>query len=196
MKKWIVVILSYFLILNFLPSISAFADIEGNPDVKIFVLSDKEAYEEEFAAEVQVVFYNQNLYNDGVFLSYHVLQKNEDGTADILEFENQRIKLFLDESSGTATVTLQVVLEKLEDKNSYVEFDLVDENNLFWFSYNESINLETDTIEVFDRPVYKHIVRLGQAISNGTGVFALNLIVFIGVICIYVYVRKKKVFEW
>lgn len=195
MKKWAVIILSYFLILNFLPSVSAGADTEGNPDVKIFVLSEKEVYEKEFAAEVQVVFYNQNFYNDKVFLSYHVLQEKEDGTTEVLQFENQRITLVLDES-GTASVTLQVALEKQKEKGIYIEFDLVDENNAFWFSYEEAIDLETDTIEVFDRPAYKHIVRLGQAIRNEIGIFTINLIVFVGVIFVYAYVRKKKVFEW
>lgn len=194
MKKWTVLIVYCFFILNFLSFFSAFADDREHPDVKISVLSDKEIYEEEFVSEVQVIFYNQDLYHDGIFLSYHILQKDENGTIEILEFENQRVKVVLDES-GTAGITLQIALNELKN-GVYLEFDLVDVNNLFWFSYNEEIDFSSDVIEIFDRPIYKHIKQLEQAVRSETGVFAVNLMVFIGGIGIYIYVRRKKIFEW
>lgn len=194
MKKCSSFILSCFLLWNFFLPATAFAEAEENSDVKISVLSEKEVYEKEFLAEVQVIFYNQDFYHDGIFLSYHAFGENEDGTVDVIEFENQRATVVLDEW-GSAIVTLQIVLKELK-KGEYIEFDLVDESNAFWFSYNDAIGFKTDRIEIFDRPVYKHIVRLGGAIESEVVIFAINFIVFVGMIGIYVYVRKKRIFEW
>ncbi len=194
MKKWGSFLLSCFLLWSFLFPATAFAEAEENFDVKISVLSEKEVYEKEFLVEVQVMFYNQDFYHDGIFLSYHTFCENENGTVDVIEFENQRVKVVLDER-GSAAVILQMVFKELK-KGEYIEFDLVDESNAFWFSYNNAIKFKTDRIELFDRPVYKHIVRLREAIESETVMFTINFIVFTGIIGIYAYVRKKRIFEW
>lgn len=193
MKKWIILVLSCFFILNTFGFTIIFAEEEIS-DVKITVISEQKAYEKEFTAEVQVSFYNQDFYNDEIFLSYHILKKEKDGTEEILEFENPRVKVVLDES-GTAVIKLQVTLKELID-GAYMEFDLVDESNLFWFSYNQAICLSTDRIELLDRPIYRQIVHFKQAVKNETGIFIINFMIFIGGIGVYIYVRRKKIFEW
>lgn len=193
MKKWIILVLSCFFILNTFGFTIIFAEEEIS-DVKIMVISEQKAYEKEFTAEVQVSFYNQDFYNDEIFLSYHILKKEKDGTEEILEFENPRVKVVLDES-GTAVIKLQVTLKELID-GAYMEFDLVDESNLFWFSYNQAICLSTDRIELLDRPIYRQIVHFKQAVKNETGIFIINFMIFIGGIGVYIYVRRKKIFEW
>lgn len=193
MKKWIILVLSCFFILNTFGFTIIFAEEEIS-DVKITVISEQKAYEKEFTAEVQVSFYNQDFYNDEIFLSYHILKKEKDGTEEILEFENPRVKVVLDES-GTAVIKLQVTLKELID-GAYLEFDLVDESNLFWFSYNQAICLSTDRIELLDRPIYRQIVHFKQAVKNETGIFIINFMIFIGGIGVYIYVRRKKIFEW
>lgn len=193
MKKWIILVLSCFFILNTFGFTIIFAEKEIS-DVKITVISEQKAYEKEFTAEVQVSFYNQDFYNDEIFLSYHILKKEKDGTEEILEFENPRVKVVLDES-GTAVIKLQATLKELID-GAYMEFDLVDESNLFWFSYNQAICLSTDRIELLDRPIYRQIVHFKQAVKNETGIFIINFMIFIGGIGVYIYVRRKKIFEW
>lgn len=193
MKKWIILVLSCFFILNTFGFTIIFAEEEIS-DVKITVISEQKAYEKEFTAEVQVSFYNQDFYNDEIFLSYHILKKEKDGTEEILEFENPRVKVVLDES-GTAVIKLQATLKELID-GAYLEFDLVDESNLFWFSYNQAICLSTDRIELLDRPIYRQIVHFKQAVKNETGIFIINFMIFIGGIGVYIYVRRKKIFEW
>ncbi len=193
MKKWIILVLSCFFILNTFGFTIIFAEEEIS-DVKIMVISEQKAYEKEFTAEVQVSFYNQDFYNDEIFLSYHILKKEKDGTEEILEFENPRVKVVLDES-GTAVIKLQATLKELID-GAYMEFDLVDESNLFWFSYNQAICLSTDRIELLDRPIYRQIVHFKQAVKNETGIFIINFMIFIGGIGVYIYVRRKKIFEW
>ncbi|MCX4269583.1 MAG: hypothetical protein OSJ62_13120 [Lachnospiraceae bacterium] len=193
MKKWIILVLSCFFILNTFGFTIIFAEEEIS-DVKITVISEQKAYEKEFTAEVQVSFYNQDFYNDEIFLSYHILKKEKDGTEEILEFENPRVKVVLDES-GTAVIKLQATLKELID-GAYMEFDLVDESNLFWFSYNQAICLSTDRIELLDRPIYRQIVHFKQAVKNETGIFIINFMIFIGGIGVYIYVRRKKIFEW
>ncbi len=193
MKKWIILVLSCFFILNTFGFTIIFAEEEIS-DVKITVISEQKAYEKEFTAEVQVSFYNQDFYNDEIFLSYHILKKEKDGTEEILEFENPRVKVVLDES-GTAVIKLQVTLKELID-GAYMEFDLVDESNLFWFSYNQAICLSTDRIELLDRPIYRQIVHFKQAVKNETGIFIINFMIFISGIGVYIYVRRKKIFEW
>lgn len=193
MKKWIILVLSCFFILNTFGFTIIFAEEEIS-DVKITVISEQKAYEKEFTAEVQVSFYNQDFYNDEIFLSYHILKKEKDGTEEILEFENPRVKVVLDES-GTAVIKLQATLKELID-GAYMEFDLVDESNLFWFSYNQAICLSTDRIELLDRPTYRQIVHFKQAVKNETGIFIINFMIFIGGIGVYIYVRRKKIFEW
>ena len=124
----------------------------------------------------------------------NIVDQSVSGTEEILEFENPRVKVVLDES-GTAVIKLQATIKELID-GAYMEFDLVDESNLFWFSYNQAICLSTDRIELLDRPIYRQIVHFKQAVKNETGIFIINFMIFIGGIGVYIYVRRKKIFEW
>lgn len=100
---------------------------------------------------VYVQFADQSLYNDQVKLSWHIY----DAEGNLLQFENERYPLVL--ADGQASVQLMDYLPALGSDEIVVRFDLVDEQNIFWFSDNPEVTLRqaefTVQAEADARPV-------------------------------------------
>lgn len=98
---------------------------------------------------VLTTFYDQTLYNDQVYLSYHIL----DSDGETLVAENQRLPLRLNKS-GLASTTVIVNCANLPElsgkETAQIQFDLVDEKNAFWFSAHPNVSFDAETLQ-FDR---------------------------------------------
>lgn len=94
--------------------------------------------------DVTVTFKEDSLYNEGVYLSYHILDQN----GELLQFENTRYPLTVE--GGRAEQTILISLADLpEEENGeamVIQLDLVDTQNVFWFSENGDIAAKMDAI--------------------------------------------------
>lgn len=94
--------------------------------------------------DVTVTFKEDSLYNEGVYLSYHILDQN----GELLQFENTRYPLTVE--GGRAEQTILISLADLpEEENGeamVIQLDLVDTQNVFWFSEKGDIAAKMDAI--------------------------------------------------
>lgn len=94
--------------------------------------------------DVTVTFKEDSLYNEGVYLSYHILDQN----GELLQFENTRYPLTVE--GGRAEQAILISLADLpEEENGeamVIQLDLVDTQNVFWFSENGDIAAKMDAI--------------------------------------------------
>lgn len=94
--------------------------------------------------DVTVTFKEDSLYNEGVYLSYHILDQN----GELLQFENTRYPLTV--QSGRAEQTILIssadIPEEAHGEAMVFQLDLVDTQNVFWFSENGDIAAKMDAI--------------------------------------------------
>lgn len=99
--------------------------------------------------EVELAFADKSWYNDSIFLSYHIL--DEQGT--MLRFENERFPVTL-QGKKTKPVEVRVdcsQIPELEEVNeAWIQFDLVDSENLYWFRDKGMLNEENASV-LFER---------------------------------------------
>lgn len=159
-----------------------------NNSVQVF--AEKEViYSSEDTINVDVVFGGNKLYNEHIYLSYHV--KNVQG--DVLQYENSRYPIALYEDN-TATVSVDINVNDIEVENGVLllEFDIVDEENLFWFSDREDINFQTSVVRCETKGINRMINSLKQEIGNKPVAFLCNAIVFIAfVVEIFLIIKIK-----
>lgn len=99
-----------------------------------------------FFVDVTVSFNDVALYNEQVYLSYHIV----DGSGEILVYENQRLPLSLDETGSawtTVCIDAATVPAAADGTKIWIQFDLVDEQNVYWFSGNTAIDFQEARIE-------------------------------------------------
>ena len=99
--------------------------------------------------EVELAFADKSWYNDSIFLSYHIL--DEQGT--MLRFENERFPVTL-QGKKTKPVEVRVdcsQIPELEEVNeAWIQFNLVDSENLYWFRDKGMLNEENASV-LFER---------------------------------------------
>jgi hypothetical protein len=141
------------------------------------------------STNVLVQFITPSLYNDGVKLSY----KLYDTDLNLLLGENERMPLEVTDGTAKAEVSIDMYqLGIAKGTDVVLMFDLVDENNIYWFSDNSYIDFEAPQIRVtydfgYDiKLIYTNILRR-QPVQ-----LVLNIIGFIfSAVC---FIKWKKLF--
>lgn len=147
-----------------------------NDDIQILA-GQEVIYSAEDAIGVSVVFLNRELYNEHISLAYHV----KDSEGNILQYETSRYPVAINED-GVATVTVNVNVSDIKTEKGimFLEFDLVDEQNLFWFSDRENINFQTSIVRCETKGFNRLANYLKQEIGRRPIAFGCNIAVFIG----------------
>ena len=94
--------------------------------------------------DVTVTFKENSLYNEGVYLSYHILDQN----GKLLQFENTRYPLTVQGGRAEQTILISSadIPEEAHGEAMVFQLDLVDTQNVFWFSENGDIAAKMDAI--------------------------------------------------
>ena len=94
--------------------------------------------------DVTVTFKEDSLYNEGVYLSYHILDQN----GELLQFENTRYPLTVQGGHAEQTILISSadIPEEAHGEAMVFQLDLVDTQNVFWFSENGDIAAKMDAI--------------------------------------------------
>lgn len=134
-------------------------------------------YSAEDAIDVSVVFLNRELYNEHISLAYHV----KDSEGNILQYETSRYPVTINED-GVAKVTVNVNVSDIKTEKGimFLEFDLVDEQNFFWFSDRENINFQSSIVRCETKGFDRLVNFLKQEIGKRPVAFGCNIAVFIG----------------
>ncbi len=153
-----------------------------------------------FAVDVTVTFKDTSLYNEQVYLSYHVVDEN----GECLIYENQRLPFYPDAAFTTVYVEWTSIEAIADRSTAVIQFDLVDEANVYWFSENSDIIFQTASV-VFDRetllpgalPVSENNEEKASDTSNISTLFsaAINAAIWIAIlflIYLFAQIRDQK----
>lgn len=165
--------------------------VNGETDYAVEMISDHEVlYGEDAAVEVSVLFHDKTYYNSQVYLSYHL--KDKEG--NMVCFENERYALPIDENTqALVTVNPNISDSSITSENKlYLQFDLVDQENLFWFSQREDISFGGITVPWNIKGTGVDFFRLSREILNNPIIFTINIAVFIAFSGAVVYIARKR----
>lgn len=129
------------MILMLLLSLAATASAQPAPTVAL--TAQVQQAEQIVSGEVTVSTTEPGLFHDQVKLSWHVY----DEAGNPLVYENQRIPFTLG-ADNKASVPVEIDLSKLglTPQTVTIQFDLVDEENLFWFADSPAVVLQREGV--------------------------------------------------
>jgi|GEM_PF-6876182 len=138
MKKGAFIFLTV-MVMTILYIVPAFSE-EKPADVVISTDIAKVQTEDVIAGKVTIIFSNTSLYNKNVKLSYHIYDENGNEIA----YENERTPVVLNGNQAVMPFKLDInKTSSVSDLKAFkLKFDLIDEQNLFWFSKAENIKAE------------------------------------------------------
>lgn len=180
----ILVIMSMFFIV--LP-IKSYADEATKSNVNISVVSEKNTYSPTIDCDVKVSYSDENLYNNGQFLSYHIY----DSSNNLLSSEGARIPIILNDEMKFK-IDLSNYFNLKSANEAHIVFDIVDQNQAYWMSTNNNIELKTEEIK-YEKNEFKRITNMykTQFLGNKKIVF-LNAVPWICIIIFFIKRRNKS----
>ncbi|GAC41574.1 hypothetical protein [Paenibacillus popilliae] len=189
MKKIYVKFLVFFIILLSVIGATATVLADSVSDLSIVVNSEKKQYNNHFNVDARIIFSRNELYNEKVYLSYHVYDKDNNP----ILWEGERFPIVMGEDGiGNSNFILDMGKhsETLNLDNAVIKFDLVDEKNAYWFSGNQEINFSSDGIIYKNNFLKRNVESFMSAIHNSPIIFGINMLMLISFI--YVLYRIKK----
>ena len=125
-----------------------------------------------------------------MYLSYHIYDASND---DIIQYENQRIKINLNEK-GEMISAIAVDLKEIfrNTENVVLRYDIVDQGKLYWFADNEEICFSTTSINCRVDRGSDNIRTLINGVTVHPVIFTINVFVSILTIGAIIYIRIKS----
>lgn len=136
---------------------------------------------------IEVLFHDMKLYNDNVLLSYHIYDMN---SKEVIVFENERLPINLDNGKTLIDYTIKVD-ESIKD--CIITFDLVDQDNSYWFSLNDKIKMKTFDIKHSYNSIKSNLAILKNEILDHPYIFIINVLVCISALSAAIYIKKKEI---
>ena len=151
-----------------------------------------------------ISFSDMGLYNEEVYFSYHILA--EDGS--ILRYENERIPLSLE--NGEARLEIYIPCASFSELEAVelaqIQFDLVDQKNVYWFSdrgyleaepvqferknlLTEAVQGENEISEVSDELISETQMQTGK---SQIASILLNAVAWLAVVSGFIYWYRGK----
>lgn len=136
-QKRLIIVMILTLLLFFAETASA------QPAPTVALTAQVQQAEQIVSGEVTISTTEPALFHDQVKLSWHVY----DEAGNLLVFENQRLLFTLGEDNK-ASVPVEIDLSKLglTPQTIIIQFDLVDEENLFWFADSPAVILQREGV--------------------------------------------------
>lgn len=144
--KWV----SFFLVLvcaMLAFAANARADENAPVPVTIDVVGSNMTATKKILVQVSVTVDSDELCNDQLALSYHIYGRR----GELLIFEGERIKLKNWVKGEITNIPVELLLDSIpslqNEKELFVEFDIVNETVGYWFSTSPGIKLTTDGVQ-------------------------------------------------
>lgn len=181
-----------FFILFSLDSGEFYAANKSVP-VEMVVHSDNKFYTKDYHVKLEILFGDMNYYNEDLFASYHLIDSK---TRKNIQFENQRIRIPNPLGDNSVEVDVDLNLENMERyKELTVQFDIVDEKNVFWFS-EQIVGFQMPEIRFIDDVWLGIVSEVKNEIVNSPIIFGINILItciFI-IICLHLNYGKNLKF--
>ena len=168
----------------------------------VLVTLESQVYTAEgMLVDVSLKFEDTSLYHDDVLFSYHILDAN----GEILRYENERQTIAM-QQDGTADIQMMINCAAMPELDgvdiAQVQFDLVDQTNVYWFSDRGLVQLTNDTPVLFQQD---QLLAAASAAENASVAqdpqtekkfepvsIVLNALAWIGLLALLICYRRKK----
>lgn len=165
---------------------------DKSPAAIITVLSRDKTSLNKIKAKIELCFLDPSLYNDYIYLSYHVYGKiSENGEEELVAFENPRYKVVLDETNKFF-IEIDIVFDNEKYKELYVEFDIVDEINAYWFGLVSPPILQSENIIYKYDLLYSLVEPIINSFFEQPVILIINIILFALFILVTYYIVHTK----
>ncbi|MDR2409052.1 MAG: hypothetical protein LBE13_13190 [Bacteroidales bacterium] len=151
--------------------------------VEIQIINNDKIDSQKFNVIVKVHFYDISLYNDEIYLSYHIY----DLSGIVAKFENERYRITLDKNNDFIQ---NVVIDNI-DVPCIIKFDIVDQKNIFWFLDNENIEKKFAEIKRENNMLMMALNNILSSIKEDIFLFLVNLSFFIMTVIILLSIKKE-----
>ncbi len=181
--------LIFFMFVSCMGATSLFAKDQAAP-VEMKMLSEEEVYTRSFHVKLKVRFLDAAYYNDNLHVSYHLMD-SETG-ADI-QYENLRIKVPEPSADGFSEVETDVSLDEFDkDQKLTLQFDIVDQENAFWFS-DKMENMRMPEVRYVNDRWKGILAGLKKEVLDAPVIFGINMITACIFIAIAGMVKRKRI---
>lgn len=140
------------LLLIFALTLPTAAATEQTPDVEILLdgsTAPSLTADRAIAVQLDIIFHDTSWYNDHLYLSYHIYDKE----GNVLLYEGQRILIENGYGGEVRSFPVALDLNNFEEtkkaKDVSVMFDIVDEQNSFWFASSPELMFKSASV-VYD----------------------------------------------
>jgi hypothetical protein len=161
----------------------------SSADVAITIVDVSIQYAKTFPAKVTVEYLNADTFSSEQYLSYHVYEEN----GEMLIMENVRIPILFPKSAIDINIDLSVLPEGRE--NAVVIFDIVDQDDGFWFSLMPGVSIFSDEITHKRDDLCRSIQLIKTSIKESRVIFMINLFVLFAVIIFVMWVCRQRLRE-
>lgn len=137
---------------------------------------------------VGIDFSQYSAYNDNMYLSYHIYDKNSE---ECLLYDNERKLIVKSDNRNVVEMEMNIKIPKeLSSKELYIVYDVLDLNAGCWLSQQDRTIVSDETY--YNKSVAKGMLQqLQREIFSNLVIFCVNVVVFVGCI-IAIYIIKKK----
>lgn len=173
------------------------AAAEETASANMALLSEPEVSVRRFGARVRVTFPDPALWQEGLYVSYHVDTVPERRLADdALQFDTGvAIPLVLD-ADGAADIDLAVDVSAWDEAALYVHYDILDDVNHQWFAYTPGmLSTSAMTVVRYSR-LAEAAATLKDAVRENPVFAVVNTLFFVAAIGGVVIVKKKKLLNF
>lgn len=162
----------------------------GQKKTEVVILADIPSVIKSYAFDtnLSVSFSDPGLYNDSVKISYRVL----DPEMNMISAENERVPLEYDGDKWKAHMSIDLLKAGVrKGENAVLVFDIVDEQNVYWFSGSDSVNLITPQISFEYDWLWLTSKTYTELVTKQPVQLVLNIVIAVLAILGYVRLRKK-----
>lgn len=163
---------------------------EESCDVTIVPAREAESRSRVFTQDMLITFGDISLYNESVALSYHIYADAD--LTELLQYENVRVNFSLD-ASAQAAVQIDVDAREFNSSSIYIQYDIVDPINGYWFSSNPNLRMQTKVAKIHYDRFYELTQPLCDTVTKQPLQLIVNILVFALFVVAFVFVRKKRV---
>ncbi|MGN0247476.1 MAG: hypothetical protein ACI4DK_16115 [Lachnospiraceae bacterium] len=166
-------------------------DAESKADVLITV--DQDTIYSDANINVNIIFNDVSFYNENLYLGYHVYDEKDER----ILYESPRYLITIDEQ-GVCNQNVAMSIGDLKKQYSELkyEFDIVDENQMYWFSTNDDIQMETQQVRCMLKGWERFISRLKIEIESSPVILCINIIFVLLFFVACLVIRKNKIISF
>lgn len=161
--------------------------VSAQPDVILVADCKINSATMHMTGTVNIHFNNTVLINQNLKLSYHIY----DTYGDLMYYEGTRVPIEINGNNASVYIDVQIPYEE-QKTDMRICFDIIDEQNLYWYSTDHSILFESDILDYGYNPWAFTLGLYRDIFTQQTVQLIFNLIFWGLTIWFIIYWKKRE----